>query len=57
MTSVEWFPGYDAIEDDFGAFADETVAPRGPDDLYDYVADVGLSPGSRVLDVGCNQGH
>jgi cyclopropane fatty-acyl-phospholipid synthase-like methyltransferase len=57
MTSVEWFPGYDAIEDDFGAFADETLAPRGPDDLYDYVADLGLSPGSRVLDVGCNQGH
>ena len=45
------------IEEEFGAALDVSRDPRGPDQLYDIVAGLGLPPGAVVLDVGCGEGR
>jgi SAM-dependent methyltransferase len=48
---------YDLIEDEFNAVLDESLDPAGPDVLFDYVAELGLPPGSVAVDVGCGEGE
>jgi ubiquinone/menaquinone biosynthesis C-methylase UbiE len=46
-----------AEEEAFEAALDQSLAPRGFDLLLDLVADLGLPPGSAVLDVGAREGY
>lgn len=48
---------YDVIEKDFNHFLDETIAPRGPDMMFDLVSALRPAPGSLVLDLGCGAGR
>lgn len=52
----QYYDDFPRIEDEFTAFLDESLQPRGPDLLYELVAGMRLSPGSRALDVGCGEG-
>jgi len=50
---------YDAfprIEEEFHAALEESLAPRGPDVLYDLVARLGLPRGASAIDAGCGEG-
>jgi SAM-dependent methyltransferase len=44
------------VEEEFGEALDRSLDPRGPDQLYDIVADLGLPNGAAALDVGCGEG-
>lgn len=48
---------FDDIEGEFLAYLEGSLAPRGPDSLYDLVAALGLPPGAFVIDVGCGRGQ
>ena len=48
---------FDEIEPQFHAALDESLDPRGPDSLYDLVAELGLGPEAAVVDVGCGRGR
>jgi SAM-dependent methyltransferase len=48
---------YPEIEEEFTAALDESLAPRGPDVLFDLVAGFGLPPGAVAVDVGCGEGR
>ena len=48
---------YPQIEEEFSAALDESLHPRGPDQLLDLVAGMGLAPGAVALDVGCGEGR
>src|SRR5439155_7357248 len=39
------------------ALLDESLAPRGPDTLFDLAVELGLSEGHLVLDAGCGDGR
>ena len=52
--SYDLFP---RIEEDFGRALDESLHPRGPDLLYELMAELGLAPGSVAVDVGCGEGR
>ena len=45
------------IEESFHAALDESLAPRGPDVLYDLVAAFGLPERAVAVDVGCGDGR
>lgn len=47
---------FDTIEADFHAALDVSLHPRGPDSLFDIVADLDLPQRSAVVDVGCGRG-
>src|SRR5690242_20444211 len=47
------FPG---IEDEFAAALDQSLLPRGPDVLFDFVAQLDLPAHAAALDVGCGPG-
>ena len=50
---------YDAfgrIEEQFNEDLDQTLSPRGPEMLYELVAELSLPSGAYVLDVGCGEG-
>ena len=47
------YDGYNEIEEVFKDVLDESLAPRGPEMLYDLVADFYLPAGARVADIGC----
>jgi SAM-dependent methyltransferase len=51
------YDAYGRIEEQFNAALDQGLAPRGPEMLYDLVADLGLSAGAMALDVGCGEGR
>jgi SAM-dependent methyltransferase len=57
----EWlelsYGSFGAVEEAFHALLEESLAPRGPDVLYDLVAGVGLVPGATAVDVGCGEGR
>lgn len=48
---------FDDVEEQFHAALDVSLDPRGPDSLFDLVEDLGLPPGSEVVDVGCGRGR
>lgn len=48
---------FDDVEADFHAALDSSRNPRAPDSLFDVVEDLGLPPGSSVVDVGCGRGR
>ena len=57
-SSLAW--GYDVyprIEERFLVALDESLAPRGPELLYEMVGRLGLPPGAAVADVGCGEGR
>ncbi len=39
------------------AALDRTLAPRGPEMLFDFVRNMGIGPAHRALDVGCRDGR
>src|SRR5689334_16357847 len=48
---------FDLVEEQFNQALDESLGPSGPGVLYDYVAAIGLPPGSVALDAGCGEGE
>lgn len=48
---------YDVVEDEIREYLDVSLEPRGPEMLFDYVADARIGVGSLVLDLGCNTGR
>ena len=50
------YDAYPRIEEEFSAALDESLRPRGPGQLLDLVAGLGLPPGAVALDVGCGEG-
>jgi SAM-dependent methyltransferase len=52
--SYDEFP---KIEEAFGVAVDQSLAPRGPDLLFELVGAMGISTGSTVVDVGCGDGR
>jgi SAM-dependent methyltransferase len=57
VSSFEYFYGdYGQVEQAFLQAIDTSLNPRGPDMLYDIVADLPLEQGARVLDLGCGDG-
>jgi SAM-dependent methyltransferase len=50
------YDAYPQIEEEFSAALDESLHPRGPGQLLDLVAGMGLAPGAATLDVGCGEG-
>ena len=52
----QFYDAYPQIEEEFSAALDESLHPRGPGQLLDLVAGMGLPPGTVALDVGCGEG-
>ena len=52
----ESYDEYPRIEEAFQAALDESLSPRGPDLLYDMVAELRLPFGASVVDLGCGEG-
>jgi SAM-dependent methyltransferase len=50
------YGSYWQIEAEFAAALEESLNPRGMDQLLDLVAEMGLAPGAVTLDVGCGDG-
>jgi ubiquinone/menaquinone biosynthesis C-methylase UbiE len=55
--SLSRHDAYDQVEDEFNRVLDESLLPRGPEMLFDMVAELELPPGAVVLDVGCGTGR
>lgn len=47
---------FDEIEEELGLALDESIAPRGPEVLYDVAGGLDLPPAPQVLDIGCGRG-
>jgi SAM-dependent methyltransferase len=56
-TLIEAYDAYPRIEAEFQAALDESLQPRGPDLLYEIIAELGLPAGTPVLDLGCGEGR
>ena len=54
---LEFYDAFEKIEAEFQAVLDESLEPRGPDQLYDLVGELRLPPEARVLDLGCGDGR
>ena len=54
---VETFDLFPRIEEEFHAALEESLDPRGPDVLYDLVAQLGLPDGAVAIDAGCGEGR
>ena len=52
----ETYTSFDAVEEEFHDALDESLAPVGPEVLYDLVAAMRLPRGAAAIDVGCNRG-
>ena len=48
---------YDEIEQDFNDLVGVSLSPRGPDVLYEVIADLSLPSGALAVDVGCGEGR
>jgi SAM-dependent methyltransferase len=58
MISLETFyDDYPRHEAAFQERLDESLQPRGPEDLYKLVGDLALPQGAAVVDVGCGEGE
>jgi SAM-dependent methyltransferase len=51
------YDSFPRIEKEFAAYLDESLDPRGPDSLFDIVAELGVAEGSSALDLGCGEGE
>src|SRR6476469_1288655 len=51
------YGSFGAVEDAFHDALEQSLAPRGPDVLYDLVGGMGLVPGMAAVDVGCGEGR
>src|SRR2546423_15664360 len=54
---IEGYDAYPRVEEAFGDILDESPHPRGPELLYEIVADLALPSGASVLDLGCGEGR
>ena len=52
-----FYDDYPRIEEAFGALADTSLSPRGPEMLLQIVRELDLAPDSVCLDVGCGSGN
>lgn len=50
------YDAYPRIEEEFQADLDESLSPRGPEFLFQLVAELSLPSGASALDVGCGEG-
>ncbi len=58
MFSLEQsYDAYPRIEEAFQRDLDDSLHPRGPEFLFQLVADLSLPAGSSALDVGCGEGY
>jgi SAM-dependent methyltransferase len=48
---------YPLIEEDFNHFLDQSLSPRGPELLYEMVAERSFEGRARILDLGCGDGR
>jgi 2-polyprenyl-3-methyl-5-hydroxy-6-metoxy-1,4-benzoquinol methylase len=48
---------YDLIEEAFNDAVSVSLAPRGPDVMYEVIAGLGLDEGASVVDLGCGEGR
>lgn len=48
---------FDEIEPRFHAALAQSLNPRGPEALFDLVAELGLPAGAKAVDVGCGRGR
>lgn len=55
--SVEEMYDGSVAEEATQAALDRSLAPRGPEMLFDLVRDLGIGPAHRALDVGCRDGR
>src|SRR5262245_34127486 len=55
-THDEAYDLFPRIEAEFNEALDASLDPRGPDQLYELVAGLGLARGSVAVDVGCGEG-
>jgi SAM-dependent methyltransferase len=53
----QFYDAYPRVETAFEAALDASLQPRGPELLYDLVAELRLQPGAAVLDAGCGEGR
>lgn len=51
-----FYDGYPRVEEEFQARLEDSLQPRGPEQIYQMVSSLGLAPGARGLDVGCGEG-
>jgi SAM-dependent methyltransferase len=56
-TLFESYDLYERIEAEFNEVLDQSLNPRGPDMLYDLVAELALPVGASCLDLGCGRGQ
>jgi SAM-dependent methyltransferase len=54
---IEDYDHYPRIEEEFQAYLDESLNPRGPELLYEIVRRLGLPSRANVLDLGCGEGR
>jgi SAM-dependent methyltransferase len=47
---------FDDVEEELGLLLDESLGPRGPEQLYEIAGRLDLPPAPRVLDLGCGRG-
>ena len=52
-----FYDDYPRVEEELARALDESLAPRGPDVVYEVAGDLGLGPGTRAVDVGCGEGR
>lgn len=55
--SLSQHDSFELIEEQFNNRLDQSLDPRGPEMLYDLVAELGLQAGAVALDVGCGNGR
>jgi cyclopropane fatty-acyl-phospholipid synthase-like methyltransferase len=53
---ARFYTEYPVLEEEFEETLDESLAPRGPDFLFELVARMGLPAGATAIDVGCGEG-
>ena len=54
---TEGYDYYPRIEAEFQSALDESLHPRGPELLFEMVANLGLPPKTHALDLGCGEGR
>ncbi len=55
--SLSQHDSFELIEEQFNDTLDQSLGPRGPEMLFDLVAELGLQAGAVAVDVGCGEGR